>query len=71
MDRRIGLVFALLGVLAAEIIAAEHGLGQSSAYLQATFSTDGVMAIILLLAALGLSVTLLMNRLERTLVRWQ
>ena len=68
---RIGLVFALLGVLAAEIIAAEHGLGQSLAYLQATFSMDGVMAIILLLAALGLSVTLLMNRLERALVRWQ
>ena len=41
---RLGLIFALLGVVGAEMIAAEHGLGQTLAYLQSTFSMDGVMA---------------------------
>ena len=68
---RLGLIFALLGVLGAKYIAAEHGLGQTLAYLQATFSMDAVMAILLLLAMLGLCVTLLMNRVERVLLSWQ
>ncbi|WP_210191203.1 ABC transporter permease [Bradyrhizobium mercantei] len=68
---RLGLVYSLLGVVGAELIAAEHGLGQTLAYLQSTFSMDGVMAILLLLAGLGLGVTTLMNRLERALLVWQ
>jgi NitT/TauT family transport system permease protein len=68
---RLGLIFALLGVVGAELIAAEHGLGQTLAYLQATFSMDGVMALLLLLALMGLGFTALMNKLERTLLVWQ
>jgi NitT/TauT family transport system permease protein len=65
------LIFALLGVVGAELIAAEHGLGQTLAYLQSTFSMDGVMGLLFLLALLGLGVTALMNRLERSLLAWQ
>jgi NitT/TauT family transport system permease protein len=68
---RLGLIFALLGVVGAELIAAEHGLGQTLSYLQSTFSMDGVMGLLLLLALLGLVVTTLMNRLERSLLEWQ
>jgi NitT/TauT family transport system permease protein len=68
---RLGLIFALLGVIGAELIAAEHGLGQTLAYLQSTFSMDGVMALLLLLALLGLGVTVLMNRVERLLAAWR
>ncbi len=68
---RLGLIFALLGVVGAELLAAEHGLGQTLAYLQSTFSTDGVMALLLLLALIGLSITALMNRIERALLSWQ
>lgn len=68
---RLGLIFALLGVVGAELLAAEHGLGQTLAYLQSTFNTDGVMAILLLLALIGLGVTTLMNRIERALLDWQ
>jgi NitT/TauT family transport system permease protein len=68
---RLGLIFALLGVVGAELIAAEHGLGQTLAYLQATFSMDGVMALLLLLALIGLGVTALMSRLERALIAWK
>ncbi len=68
---RLGLIFALLGVVGAELLAAEHGLGQTLAYLQSTFSMDGVMGLLLLLALIGLSITSLMNRLERSLLSWQ
>lgn len=68
---RLGLIFSLLGTVGAELIAAEHGLGQTLAYLQATFSMDGVMAILLLLATMGLCVTIVMNRIERALLSWQ
>ena len=68
---RLGLIFALLGVVGAELIAAEHGLGQTLAYLQSTFSMDGVMGLLFLLALLGLGVTTLMNRLEQSLLDWQ
>ncbi|MBN9090486.1 MAG: ABC transporter permease [Reyranella sp.] len=68
---RLGLIFSLLGVVGAELLAAEHGLGQTLAYLQSTFNMDGVMGLLFLLAFLGLGVTLLMNRLERRLLAWQ
>lgn len=68
---RLGLIFALLGVVGAELIAAQHGLGQTLAYLQSTFGMDGVMALLFLLALLGLAVTAIMNRVERALLAWQ
>ena len=40
-------------------------------YLQATFNMNGVMALLLLLAGLGMMVTRGMSRLERALLKWQ
>lgn len=68
---RLALIFSMLGVIGAEIIAAEHGLGQTLSYLQATFNMNGVMGLLLLLACLGMLVTRGMTSLERTLLRWQ
>lgn len=68
---RLGLIFSMLGVVGGEIIAAEHGLGQTLAFLQSSFNMDGVMALLFLLAALGMLVTKGMARLERWLLRWQ
>ena len=68
---RLALIFSLLGVVGAELIAAERGLGQTLAYLQSTFNTNGVMAILLLLAVIGLAVSSGMNLLERKLLDWQ
>jgi NitT/TauT family transport system permease protein len=68
---RLALIFSMLGVIGAEIIAAEHGLGQVLSYLQATFNMNGVMGLLLLLAGLGMLVTRGMSRLERALLRWQ
>jgi len=68
---RLGLIFALIGVVGAELIAAEHGLGQTLVYLQSTFNMDGVIGVLTVLSAVGLAVTALMNRIERTLLDWQ
>jgi NitT/TauT family transport system permease protein len=68
---RLALIFSMLGVIGAEIIAAEHGLGQVLSYLQATFNMNGVMGLLVLLACLGMLVTRGMSRLERALLKWQ
>lgn len=68
---RLGLVFALLGVVASEIIAAEHGLGQTLSALAASFRTNGVFGIIILLSLLGVTITWSMNWLEQRLLRWR
>ena len=68
---RLGLIYSMLGVIGAELIAAEHGLGQTLSYLQSTFNMNGVMGLLVLLALLGMAVTRGMTRLERTLLRWQ
>ncbi len=68
---RLALIYSMLGVVGAELIAAEHGLGQVLAYLQSTFNMNGVMALLALLALLGMIVTQGMTRLEKALLRWQ
>ena len=68
---RLGLIFAMLGVVGAEIIAAEHGIGQQLAYLQSTFNMNGVMGILVLMAGIGIVITGGMSWLERLLLRWQ
>jgi NitT/TauT family transport system permease protein len=68
---RLALVYSMLGVVGAELIAAEHGLGQQLAYMQSTFNMNGVMGLLLVLALLGVIVTSSMSRLERGLLRWQ
>ncbi len=68
---RLGLIYAMLGVVGGEIIAAEHGLGQTLAYLGSTFNMDGVMALLLILSLLGMLVTWSMSVMEKRLLRWQ
>lgn len=68
---RLALVYSMLGVVGAELIAAEHGLGQQLAYMQSTFNMNGVMGLLLALALLGVIVTSSMSRLERRLLKWQ
>ncbi len=68
---RLALIYSMLGVVGAELIAAEHGLGQQLAYLQATFNMNGVMGLLALLAVLGMAVTQGMTRLEKAMLRWQ
>jgi len=68
---RLGLIYALLGVIAGEIIAAQHGLGQSLTFLAGTFQINGVFAVLLLLAIVGMSLTWIMTAVEARLLRWR
>ncbi len=68
---RLGLIYALLGVVGGEIIASEKGLGQALAYLSSTFNVNGVMALLLVLALLGVSVMRSMTWLEKRMLHWQ
>ena len=67
---RLGLIYSLLGVIGAKIIASERGLGQTLAYLGTTFDINGVMAL-LLLATLGGLIMRGMTWLEKRLLHWQ
>jgi len=68
---RLGLIFALLGVIGGEIIASEHGLGQTLQILAASFKTNGVFGVIILLAVIGMGITWGMTALEHWLLRWR
>ena len=68
---RLGLIYAMLGVVGAELLAAEHGLGQTLAQAQGQFNMDGVIGLLLLLALMGLAVSAGMTRVERRLLRWR
>lgn len=68
---RLGLIYALLGVIGGEIIAAEHGLGQLLSFLAGSFQISGVFGVLLVLAILGTGLIEAMNIIEKRLLRWQ
>ena len=68
---RLGLIFALLGVVGGELIASEHGLGQTLQLLAASFKTSGVFGVIILLSLVGVGITSGMTWLERRLLKWK
>lgn len=68
---RLGLIYALLGVIGGEIIAAQRGLGQLISFLAGTFQINGVFAVLLLLALLGTGLTWLMSAAENRLLQWR
>lgn len=68
---RLGLIYALLGVIGGEIIASQHGLGQLLSYLAGTFDTNGVFGVLFFLALLGVALTQGMTAIEKHLLRWR
>ena len=68
---RLGLIYALLGVVGAEVIASERGLGQQLAYLGSTFNVNGVWSLLFDLALIGVLIMKLMNWVELRLLHWQ
>ena len=68
---RLGIIYAFLGVVGAEVIASERGLGQQLSYLASTFAIDGVWSLLFDLALIGVLIMKAMNWLERRLLHWQ
>jgi NitT/TauT family transport system permease protein len=68
---KLGLIYALLGVIAGEIIASQHGLGQLLTYFAGTFDTNAVFGVLSVLALIGIVLTHVMTMMEQWLLRWR
>lgn len=68
---KLGLIYALLGVIAGEIIASQHGLGQLLTYFAGTFDTNAVFGVLTVLAVIGIVLTRAMTAIEDRLLRWR
>ena len=68
---KLGLVYALLGVVVGEMIGAVNGLGMRVVLYSNLFEMNKVFGLLLLLALITTLLTQGMHRLERHLLRWQ
>ncbi|MFI5012005.1 MAG: ABC transporter permease [Hyphomicrobiales bacterium] len=68
---RLGLVYTLLGVVTAELIAGGKGLGSLISYYSNTFDANGVFAILLVLIGVSYALSATMSRIERRLTAWR
>ncbi|MEM0976072.1 MAG: ABC transporter permease [Pseudomonadota bacterium] len=68
---RLGVIYALLGTVVGEMVAAEAGLGQMVSLFSGTYRTGGVLAILLILSLMGVAMNGVMLLIERRLLRWQ
>lgn len=68
---RLSVVFCLLGVVAAELIASRDGLGQLLQAYAGVFRVDAVYGILIVLAVFATALNVTMRRLESYILRWQ
>lgn len=68
---RISASIAIILLVAAEMIGAEHGVGAYILMAGALFATDQLIAGVLLLSLMGLTVGWAIGRAERALLRWR
>ena len=68
---RVATSFSFLLVVAAEMLAANSGLGFRILYSERTFDTETMYAAILLVVALGFLVDRLLGMIGRRLLAWQ
>lgn len=67
---RLGIVYSLLGVVVAEMLAAQYGLGQLITLYSNSFVPEGTLAIITILLVISLVLNGIMALIERRLMRW-
>lgn len=67
----LGLVYAFLGVVVAEMLASTKGLGQAIQYNAGLLKTNGVLAIIMILAIFVTFLAWLLQVAERRLLKWR
>ena len=68
---RISVAIAIILLVAAEMIGAEHGIGAYILLAGALFATDQLIAGVAMLSALGLLAGWMLGRLEALLLRWR
>lgn len=65
-----GIVYALLGAIIAEFLGAQVGIGVSIIQAQAVSDVASVFAVLILLAAIGVALHLIIRFSERFVVHW-
>jgi ABC-type nitrate/sulfonate/bicarbonate transport system permease component len=68
---RLGLGHALTGVVVAELIAAQAGVGRMMADAGATFQTSKVFVGLVIVATTGVVLTIVLSRIERRFQSWK
>ena len=68
---RLGIGHALIGVVVAEYVAAQHGLGRMMMIAGSTFQSPKVFVGLFMIAAAGLVLTYALQRLERHFDAWR
>lgn len=68
---RLAITYAILGVIASEMIAAKDGLGQDIVRYSSEFQIDYVFAVLIVLVTIATVASVGSSRLERWLLRWQ
>ncbi len=68
---RITTATAIVLLVAAEMIGAEHGIGAFVLQAGNLYATDDLLAGIVVLSLLGLCVSFVVGQLERVLLRWR
>jgi len=68
---RISASIAIVLLVAAEMIGAEHGIGAYILMAGALFATDQLVAGVALLSLIGLAISWLIGRAERHLLNWR
>lgn len=67
---RIGAVFALIGVVVAEFVGTNAGIGFALLQAKAQFDVPGVYACLVILMAMGLLLSFATSLVERGVARW-
>jgi ABC-type nitrate/sulfonate/bicarbonate transport system permease component len=68
---RLGMVYALLGVVSSEILASQAGVGQLIAMYSATLSMAYVYSLLIFLAVFASSLTFALGAIENHLLGWR
>lgn len=68
---KLGMIYTVLGVITAELMAGGRGLGTLVSHHSNTFNTNGVFAVLILLIILTSMIVAVMNALENRLGRWR
>jgi NitT/TauT family transport system permease protein len=68
---RVSSAIAIILIVAAELIAAEKGIGAYVQIAGSLFATDQLIAGVAILSVLGLTVSWLIGKAERFLLRWR
>lgn len=66
----IGIVFAVLGAIVGEFVGAQVGLGNRILQLNFTLDIAGVFGVLVVLAAIGVGLHLVMQAIQRRVVFW-